>query len=137
MSSGVGAIALTGTIGAGYRLALENLTQIWPNFEAVGADRVIIAGTLLNGDHRSRLQHALGNVTMSVVLVKAPQDVLETRIRARNSGRLQEDFLARTADVAKEIEAAHIHDYEIENHGRPAGETARDLLQKIDWIPAE
>lgn len=121
----------------GYELALHNLKEIWPNFKGVGADRAIIAGTLLNRDQREGLRDGLGGVPLAVVLVKAPQEMLQARIRSRNSGRLLEDFLARTADVAREIEAAGIDDFAVENGGRTPREVARQILRKVDWIASK
>lgn len=118
----------------GYELALQNLKEVLPNFRAVGADKVVIAGTLLNQDQRERLRDGLGDVPMSVVLVKAPREVLEARIRTRNSGRLQEDFLARTNEVARAIEAAGIHDFEVQGDGGVPRELAEQVLGKLGWI---
>lgn len=170
---GPGAIALTGTIGAGkttlaeaiseelharhirhglldldwlgqvypvpeghdpygYGLALQNLKGVWPNFAAAGAERAVVAGTLLDQHHRSRLEDALGLPTV-VVLVQAPPEVQEERIRTRNSGRLLDDFLARTHEVAAGIEAAGIHDLQVMNHGRAPAEAAQHVLREVGW----
>jgi gluconate kinase len=118
----------------GYDLALRNLKEIWPNFRAVGEDKAIIAGTLLNRDQRERLDDALGRIAISVALVKAPQEVIEARIRSRNTDRLQEDFLARTAEVARDIESAAFHDFDIPNDGRSARQLALEALRRLNWI---
>lgn len=119
-----------------YELAFQNLKQIWPNFQTVGADRVVVAGTLLSQDHRERLQDALG-LPIFVVLVEAPREVLEVRIRNRNSGRLLGDFLARIGQVARTIREANIHDFEVETHQRAPREVAQLVLRNLRWIPAE
>ena len=116
-----------------YELALQNLRDIWPNFEAAGAHRAVIAGTLLNRAHRDRLQDALG-LPMTVILVKAPKNVTKERIRQRDNGRLLEDFLARTHQVAVSIEAAGMHDLEVMNHERASAELARSLLRTMGWV---
>ena len=115
-----------------YELAFQNLKQTWPNFQAVAAEKVVIAGTLLNQNHRKRLEDALG-VPTSIVLVEAPQEELESRIRGRNTGRLLDDFLARTGQVAREIEAANIHDFKVINHGRLRQDVAREILSRLEW----
>lgn len=119
----------------GYELALQNLEAIWPSFLATGIHRAVIAGTLLNQDQRDRLHAAIGGVAMAVALVKTPQAALEDRIRRRNSGPLRDDFLARTAHVAREIDAANIHDFTVPNHGRAPREVAREVLRTLNWIP--
>jgi deoxyadenosine/deoxycytidine kinase len=116
-----------------YELAIQNLKEIWPNFQAAGAQRAVVAGTLLSQSHRDRLQDALGLPT-SVVLVEVPQEVLEARIKSRNSGRLLDDFVARTGRVASEIQAANIHDLRVNNHGRPPREVALEVLSKVGWL---
>lgn len=117
----------------GYELALQNLKDVWPNFQAAGAQRAVVAGTLLNEDHRNHLQEAL-ELPVAVVLVEAPQEVREDRIRSRNSGRLLADFLDRTAQVAADIEAAAIHDVRVLNHGRPPAKVAEEIVQKLGWL---
>lgn len=118
----------------GYQLALDNLKQIWPNFRVAGAEKVVVAGTLLDQDQRTRPQDALGGMTLAVALVTGSQEVLEARIRSRNSGRLLEDFLARTAEVARDIEASGIYDFKVHNDGATPREIARDLLGRLAWI---
>lgn len=117
----------------GYDLALQNLKDVWPNFEAAGAERAVVAGTLLNKEHRDRLQDALG-LAMTVVLVRAPDDVRKERITRRDSGRLLKDFLARTHQLAADIEVAAFHDIEVMNHGRTAEEIAQDVLRHVGWL---
>jgi adenylylsulfate kinase len=116
-----------------YQLALQNLKEVWPNFQAVGAERVVVAGTLLNEDHRDRLSGAL-NLPLSVVLLEAPQEILEARIKQRNSGRLQKDFLARTGQVAADIKAANIHDLLVANHGHDPRGISLDVLKLVGWL---
>ncbi len=178
MSLDIGAIALTGTIGAGkttlaeaiseklheqgirhalldldwlgqiypipeghdpfgYELALANLKEIWPKFRAAGAGNAVIAGTLLNREQRNRLEDALGETPVTVALVTAPTEVVEARIRNRNSGPLLEDFLARTAQVARDIEAASIHDLEVQNDGKTPAAAAEEVLRtlRLDMSP--
>lgn len=118
-----------------YDLALQNLKEVWPKFQAVGAERAVVAGTLLNQDHRDRLSRAL-SLPMCVVLLEAPLEELEDRIRNRNHGRLLEDFLARTPQVAAEIRAAGIHDFKINNHDKSPQEVAREVLRRLGWISA-
>lgn len=116
-----------------YKLALHNLKDIWPNFQAAGAERAVIAGTLLNRDQRERLEDALG-LPLSIVLVEAPPEVLEARIRSRDSEPLLSDFLARTEQVAAEIRAAGIHDLQVINHGRSPKEIGLGVLKKVGWV---
>lgn len=118
----------------GYELALDNLKQIWPNFVAQGASKAIVAGTLLNTDHRERLQDALGNADLTVVLVTARHEIRVARIRERDRGDLQADFLDRTESVANEIRRADIHDIEVTNEEGNIEETAVALLRKLSWI---
>ncbi len=71
---------------------------------------------------------------MAVALIQAPQSTLEAWIRGRNAGPLLDDFLARTAQVAQEIETANIHDFEVMNHGRSPREVAQEILSRLRWM---
>lgn len=116
-----------------YELAIENLKAIWPSFLAAGATRAVIAGTILNAEQLGRLTFALGGAALQVVLVTAPDEVLHGRICRRDAGSLREDFLARTAALAKEIEAAAIHELVVVNDGAGPGAVANDLLRRAGW----
>lgn len=120
----------------GYELALQNLKEIWPNFLAAGAERAVIAGTLLSRSHREGIQAALGGAHLTIALVTAPTEVLKARIHSRNSGRLRDDFLARTAIVAEEIRSAGIHDFEVENDGREPRGLVVETLRALRWLPS-
>ncbi len=117
----------------GYELALQNLSDIWPNFMAAGVTHAVIAGTILNSDHVSRLQLVLPGVELTVVLIEARTEIRKARIRARTKGALLNDFLRRTDAVAAEIKAASIHDTSMTNDHDSPGEAATKLLDDLHW----
>lgn len=120
----------------GYQLAIDNLSCIWQNFLDAGATSAVIAGTVLGSEQLERLRSAIGGTatTISVALISAPEEVLYERIRSRDSGALQQDFLRRTGALAKEIEAAGIHDSVVINNGVDPRELATKILVSHNWI---
>ncbi len=117
-----------------YQLALENLAAIWSNFIKAGAERAVVAGTILDREQLDRFRRAVGRGRVTVALVWAPEEMVKERIAKRDRGALLGDFLSRSAAVAAEIEAADIHDLVAVNNEIDPRPLARDLLRRLAWI---
>lgn len=113
-------------------LALANLASIVPNFVAAGATRFVVAATITSEAGASALRTALPGRS-TVVLLTASDGVVADRIRARDRGRLREDFLARTADLAAMIERAGIASAVVDNGLRAPEEVAAEVLEAVGW----
>lgn len=115
-------------------LQLDNLAAIWPRFLAARISHALVAGTL---DARWQLQgvsKALPQAEITVVRVTAPPEVIKGRLRARGKGSLLDDFLARTDQVAADIEAAGIENLTVSNDGPNLSELAVLTLDRLGWL---
>ena len=85
----------------------EHLRAIWPTFGRAGVDRFVLARYLPGRAEVDSLRNALSGVELLVVALSAPRDVLEERLRRRDTG----------AQLAEHLEAVCAADALVESGG--------------------
>lgn len=65
------------------RLALRNLAVVWANFAAAGAERLVIARVAETGEDVAAFLGAVPHAAITVVRLRARDDTLLARVRAR------------------------------------------------------
>jgi len=68
--------------------------------------------------------------------VRAPIAVMQARVRLREPGMLQAQWVDRVAVLEQVLDAAGLEDFSIENDGVPVTAVARDMLVRAGWIVA-
>jgi hypothetical protein len=59
---------------------------------------------------------------------------MEQRIRLRESGVSQRDYVARVAELNTILDRAQLENFTITNENRPLTDVAHELLVKAEWI---
>jgi tRNA uridine 5-carbamoylmethylation protein Kti12 len=93
------------------RVIHRNLACMWSNFRAAGASRLILCRVL---ECRSLLRHiadAVPGSKISVVRLRAPLDVLHTRLRARDHPRAADWYLNVATYLFEKMEQSRVEDY--------------------------
>ena len=114
----------------------RNLRSVCENYESAGVQRLLLARAI---ESRSELELCRSAVSASatvVCLLTASVATMEQRVRARESGLLQREFVARVTQLNSIIDAAHLHDFTVANENRPLPDVAREMLVKAGWISA-
>ena len=114
------------------RLIHRNLACMWTNFRAAGARRLLLCRVL---EARSLLRHvveAVPGADVTVIRVRAPLPVLQTRIRARDAAD-PSWYLGAAAYLVEALERAPVEDFCIENVDRPAHEVAEEAFRLAGW----
>jgi hypothetical protein len=114
-------------------LSLENLGAVVSNFRARGIERFVIAATITSAKELSALRAALPGVHLTVGLVIAPAASIRRRIERRDTGRLRDDFLARTIPLAEAIAGAGMEDIVIENPDGSLEAASAQALEYLHW----
>ena len=119
-------------------LLFENLAGIGPNYRRAGYGYVVLARVVEDPDDRGRYSHAFGALGLpadvTIARVRAPQEVRMERIRQREpEGPWQNWGFARTIELEDSLDALDLDDVVVDNAGRPAKETAAELLAEIGW----
>jgi hypothetical protein len=124
---GVGAV----NDGVMYR----NLRSVCENYRAAGVRRVLLARAI---ESRAELELCRGAVAAKeciVCLLTASVATMESRVRARESGLLQREFVARVVPLNATLEAARLQEFTVVNENRSLADVAREMLVKARWLP--
>jgi adenylylsulfate kinase len=116
------------------RLGHRNLACMWQNFKAAGADRLILTRVLESRSLLRRIERAVPGAQVVVVRLRAPLDVVEARIRAREQTE-PDWFLAAARFLVPAMDAQQVEDYVIDNSASSVHETAREVLSAVGWLP--
>jgi predicted kinase len=106
---------------------------MWTNFRAVGAERLIISRVLEARSLIRRITDAVPGAEVVVVRLRAPLDVVESRIRDRNLSH-PEWFLNAAAQLVPAMDEQRVEDHLIDNAELSIDETAYEVLRAARWL---
>jgi hypothetical protein len=115
------------------RLILSNLAAVWPNFEATGAGRLVLARTVLDGELIVGVGEAIGSVSLTIVRVTASPDTIAERLGARDTGAVLAQHLAEAAEFTKVLDEMGAEDFQVSNDGRPIREVSEEIVARAGW----
>ena len=96
-------------------------------------ERLVLARYVEDRAQLEEFRAALPGVELFVVRLVASQDVIERRLRARDSGAQLAEHLAETRAFAARGEANALEDAVVENGDRPLAEVAAEVLAAAGW----
>jgi adenylylsulfate kinase len=115
---------LAGADGGVDELIVRNLDATWPNYEAAGAERAVLARSVRDAGLVEALR---ARFDLTVVRLTAPNETRAARLSWRDTGTQLAEHLAEPgteADVA---------DLEVANEGPPIRDVAREVLRRVGW----
>jgi hypothetical protein len=116
------------------RLTIENLRSVWPNYRALGIDRVILAAVVDSAATVSAYGAALGGADLTVCRVRAPLDEISRRLRAREPGTMRTFLLEAAPRFDASIAALGVEDFVVDNPpGASIAGLAREVLSRLRW----
>ena len=115
-------------------LTYRNLSSVWANCAAAGVKRLLLAEAVENRDEFDRLRQAIPGAEFIVGRLTADLHTLQQRIRGREPGMLQEQFIARAEELQAILDDARLEDFSIANENRSVTEVARELLERAGWL---
>lgn len=115
-------------------LTYRNLSAVWHNFASAGIDTLLVATAVERAADLERLRDAVGAERVIVCRLRAPVAVMQARVRGREPGMLQEQFVDRVAALESLLDQASLEDFTLVNDGRPVTEVARDMLARAGWL---
>jgi len=116
--------------GAMYR----NLQSLCENYSSLGVRRLLLARAI---EDCAELELCRGIVSASNTVVcrlTAGLEVMEQRVRLRESGVSHRNYVARVAKLNTVIDRAHLENFTITNENRPLTDVAQEMLLKAGWI---
>jgi hypothetical protein len=118
----------------GERFAITALGILFPQLQAAGVERLILARVLWERESLVRYEEALPDADITVVRLTAPLQTIEARIRRREIGAGLDWCLARAAELDAHWRANPVEDLLVETSGRSVRAIAVDVLTQLGWI---
>jgi hypothetical protein len=120
----------TGNDGVMYR----NLRSVCNNYASLGLTRFLLARALEN---RAELDLCRGIVSAANTIVcrlTASIETMEQRVKMRESGVSQREYVARVAELNVILDRARLEDFSFTSENRLLTEVAHEMLVRAGWI---
>lgn len=114
-----------------------NLHAVCKNYAGLGARRFLIARALEGRAQLERCRQAVPGARTTVCRLTASVEQMRRRITNREPGMLQQQFVARVAELNHLLDGVRLEDFTVENENRSLNEVALEVLIKANWISKE
>jgi adenylylsulfate kinase-like enzyme len=114
-------------------LIIRNLTAIWANLRGTGIRHAVLARAVLRRNTVHALRLAVPEADLTVVRLTAPPEMIEDRLRRRDTGAILEGHLREFRTMAGAMEEARVEDLVVVNDGRPIQDIAANVLREVGW----
>ena len=116
-------------------LTVQNLSAVFGNLMNRGVRHVMVAAAVESREELQDLRRAMSEPEMVICRLVAGSGTLEQRIRGREPGMCQEQFVARSRQLDAILDQAALEDFSERNDdGRQITEVATAMLQRAGWI---
>ena len=109
-------------------LAARNLAAVWANYAAAGVARLLLADA---DPDRERIRQAVPGVEIVVCRLRASIETMQQRVRVREPGMRQGEFVQRAAELERTIGG---EDFSVDNDGRDVTAAALEVLVRAGWL---
>ncbi|HYX52301.1 MAG TPA: hypothetical protein VE783_02550 [Candidatus Limnocylindrales bacterium] len=116
------------------QLMYANLQSVWQNFAAAGITRLLLARALETCEELELTRSAVSAKHVTICRLTAEIATMEQRVRQRESGILQQQFVERVSVLNALIDRAALEDFCVANQDRPIHEVATEMLSRAGWL---
>jgi hypothetical protein len=112
----------------------RNFQSVWKNYAFIGLTRLLLARALESRSELERCRGVISPQNLVVCRLSASLETMQQRIKARETGILQQQFVARVPELNGILDRANLEDFVVTNENRPVTEVARETLVRAGWI---
>jgi hypothetical protein len=112
----------------------RNLQSVCKNYAALGVRRFLLARAM---EGRAELELCRGVVSATNTVVcrlTASIEAMQQRVKMRESGVSQREYVARVAKLNVILDRARLEDFTVTSESRSLIEVAHEMLVKAGWI---
>ena len=112
----------------------RNLQSICKNYATIGVTRFLVARAI---EDRAELELCRSAVSASNAIVcrlAATIETMQQRVKMRETGVSQTEYVARVANLNRTLDAAQLEDFIVTSEGRSVTEVAQEVLVKAKWM---
>jgi hypothetical protein len=113
----------------------RNLASVCANYQQAGVTRLLIAAAVENDADLDRIFKAVPDAEEYIVCrLKVDLDTAQRRVRTREPGILQDQFVARARHLDEILDEAKLENFSIENPDGSLTDVARQIINSAKWI---
>lgn len=112
----------------------QNLRSACENYSSVGVTRFLMARAIETRTELDRCRRIVSAANTVVCRITASIEKMESRLKLRELGVSQREYVARVAALNAILDRVHLEDFTIANENRPLTEVAQEMLAKAGWI---
>lgn len=112
----------------------RNLQSVCENYASLGVKRLLLARAM---EDRAELELCRGAVSATNTVVchlTASVEAKEQRVKTREPGVRQQEYVARVAKLNAILDRAQLENFTITNENRSLTDVAIEMLAKAGWI---
>ena len=111
-----------------------NLRSVCNNCAALGVTRFLLARALENRCELDICRGIVSAVNTTVCRLTANVEMMGARVKRRESGVSQREYVSRVAELNVILDRARLEDFSVVNENRPLTEVAHEMLVRAGWI---
>ena len=104
------------------------------NYASCGVKRLLLARAIENHSELELCREAVSAANTVVCRLNASIERMEQRVMTRESGLLQQEYVARVAKLSAILDRARLEDFTITSEKRSLTDVAQELLVRAGWI---
>ena len=112
----------------------DNLRSVCNNYAARGIQRFLFALAIENRAQLELCREITSATDTIICRLTVSVGVMQHRVKTRESGVLQQEFVARVEKLNAILDAAQLEDFTVSNENRLLNEVALEMLNKAGWI---
>lgn len=112
----------------------RNLQSICENYASLGVRRFLLARAMEDRAELELCRRMVSAKNTVVCRLTAGIEVMQERVRMRESGVSQREYVARVAKLEGILNGARLEDFTVATENRSLTEIAQEMLVKAGWI---
>jgi adenylylsulfate kinase len=111
-----------------------NLQSVYRNFASHGAKRFLVARAIEDRAELEVCRRIIPATNTIVCRLTASIETMQQRVKMRELGPLQREYVARVAELDGILDRARLEDFTIRSENRSPADVAREVLVRAGWI---
>ncbi len=125
------------SVGGNDSVMYRNLESVCRNYAAVGVTRLLLARAMETRAELELCQSIVSPANTKVCRLVASIAEMQQRVKIRETGTLQQQYVDRVAILDAILNRAALEDFVVVNENRSLNEVAQEMLIKAGWISAD